>query len=110
MAYYSVILMYTFVDNKELDSEFLQLIKEKYPDCVKLNESAYAIKNIDFNNIAKAVKAIYDKATEKYPSKGKDYVGILYAAKLADETEKDKFDKIVERQIIGTSLNTKSAI
>lgn len=105
MAYYSVILMYTFVDNKELDSEFLQLIKEKYPDCVKLNESAYAIKNIDFNNIAKAVKAIYDKATEKYPSKGKDYVGILYAAMLANKKDKGKFDRIIEQNIVGVTNN-----
>lgn len=100
--------MYTFVDNKDLNSEFLQLILKHFSDCVKINESAYSIKRIDYQNVATEVKAIYDEAEKNYPSKGKDFVGILYAAKLANVKDKDKSDRIIEQIIIGET--TKSAI
>lgn len=100
MNYYCIILMYTFVDNKELDAEFLQQVKEKFPDCVQINESAYAINRLECSIVANEIKHIYEESTKEYPSKGKDYVGILYAATLTDEKSKSKFDKIVEQSII----------
>ena len=99
MEYYSVILLYTFVDNKELDAEFLSLLKNEY-ECIRLNESTYALKSIDYIEIAKKVKDIYKNAIEKYPSQGEDYISLLYAAKLANENDKEKFDRIVENRII----------
>ena len=105
MNYYSVILMYTFVDNKELDAEFLRLIKQKYTDCSEINESTYAINCIDFRKLACEIKNIYHEAIMKYPSKGRDRVSIMYAAMLADIKIKEKSDKIVEYLIIGTANN-----
>lgn len=99
MEYHSVILLYTFVDNKELDAEFLSLLKNEY-ECIRLNESTYALKSIDYIEIAKKVKDIYKNATEKYPSQGEDYISLLYAAKLANENDKEKSDRIVENRII----------
>ena len=99
MEYHSVILLYTFVDNKELDSEFLSLLKNEY-EYIRLNESTYALKSIDYIEIAKKVKDIYKNAIEKYPSQGEDYISLLYAAKLADENDREKFDRIVENRII----------
>lgn len=100
MEYHSVILLYTFVDNEKLDSEFLSLLKNEYGECIRLNESTYALKSIDYIEIAKKVKDIYKNATEKYPSQGEDYISLLYAAKLADENDREKFDRIVENRII----------
>lgn len=99
MEYHSVILLYTFVDNEELDSEFLSLLKNEY-ECIRLNESTYALKSIDYKEIAEKVKDIYKNAIEKYPSQGEDYISLLYAAKLADENDREKFDRIVENRII----------
>ena len=99
MEYHSVILLYTFVDNKELDSEFLSLLKNEY-EYIRLNESTYALKSIDYKEIAEKVKDIYKNAIEKYPSQGEDYISLLYAAKLANENDKEKFDRIVENRII----------
>ena len=99
MKYHRVILLYTFVDNKELNSEFLSLLKNEY-EYIRLNESTYALKSIDYIEIAKKVKDIYKNATEKYPSQGEDYISLLYAAKLADENNREKFDRIVENRII----------
>ena len=100
MEYHSVILLYTFVDNKELDSEFLSLLKNEYDECIRLNESTYALKSIDYKEIAEKVKDIYKNAIEKYPSRGEDYISLLYAAKLANENDREKFDRIVENRII----------
>ena len=97
--YHSVILLYTFVDNKELDSEFLSLLKNEYK-CIRLNESTYALKSIDYMEIAEKVKDIYKKAIKKYPSQGEDYISLLYAAELADENNRERFDRIVENRII----------
>lgn len=99
MKYHRVILLYTFVDNKELDSEFLSLLKNEY-EYIRLNESTYALKSIDYRKIAEKVKDIYKNAIEKYPSQGEDYISLLYAAKLADENDREKFDRIVENRII----------
>ena len=99
MEYHSVILLYTFVDNKELDSEFLSLLKNEY-EYIRLNESTYALKSIDYLEIAEKVKDIYKKAIKKYPSRGEDYISLLYAAKLANENDKEKSDRIVENRII----------
>lgn len=99
MEYHSVILLYTFVDNKELDSEFLSLLKNEY-EYIRLNESTYALKSIDYIEIAKKVKDIYKKAIKKYPSRGEDYISLLYAAELADENDRERFDRIVENRII----------
>ena len=99
MEYHSVILLYTFVDNKELDSEFLSLLKNEY-EYIRLNESTYALKSIDYIEIAKKVKDIYKKAIKKYPSRGEDYISLLYAAELADENNRERFDRIVENRII----------
>ena len=99
MEYHSVILLYTFVDNKELDSEFLSLLKNEYK-YIRLNESTYALKSIDYLEIAEKVKDIYKNAIEKYPSKGEDYISLLYAAELADENNRERFDRIVENRII----------
>ena len=99
MKYHSVILLYTFVDNKELDSEFLSLLKNEYK-YIRLNESTYALKSIDYLEIAEKVKDIYKNAIEKYPSKGEDYISLLYAAELADENNRERFDRIVENRII----------
>ena len=100
MKYHRVILLYTFVDNKELDSEFLSLLKNEYDECIRLNESTYALKSIDYKEIAEKIKDIYKNAIEKYPSQGEDYISLLYAAKLADENDREKFDRIVENRII----------
>lgn len=105
MDYYCVILIYTFVDNDELDSEFLRLIKNEFKDCIQINESTYVINDIDYNGVAEKIKVLYDNATKQYPSKGNDYVSILYAAMLANINNKDKYDRIVEQHIIGTSFN-----
>ncbi len=99
MEYHSVILLYTFVDNKELNSEFLSLLKNEY-EYIRLNESTYALKSIDYIEIAKKVKDIYKKAIKKYPSRGEDYISLLYAAELADENNRERFDRIVENRII----------
>ena len=99
MEYHSVILLYTFVDNKELDSEFLSLLKNEY-EYIRLNESTYALKSIDYLEIAEKVKDIYKKAIKKYPSRGEDYISLLYAAELADENNRERFDRIVENRII----------
>ena len=100
MEYHSVILLYTFVDNEELDSEFLSLLKNEYGECIRLNESTYALKSIDYLEIAEKVKDIYKKAIKKYPSRGEDYISLLYAAELADENNRERFDRIVENRII----------
>ena len=99
MEYHSVILLYTFVDNKELDSEFLSLLKNEY-EYIRLNESTYALKSIDYIEIAEKVKDIYKNAIKKYPSRGEDYISLLYAAELADENNRERFDRIVENRII----------
>ena len=99
MKYHSVILLYTFVDNKELDSEFLSLLKNEY-EYIRLNESTYALKSIDYLEIAEKVKDIYKNAIKKYPSRGEDYISLLYAAELADENNRERFDRIVENRII----------
>ena len=99
MKYHRVILLYTFVDNKKLDSEFLSLLKNEY-EYIRLNESTYALKSIDYRKIAEKVKDIYKNAIEKYPPRGEDYISLLYAAKLANENDKEKSDRIVENRII----------
>ncbi len=92
--------MYTFVENKELNNLFLSQIKNVFPECTKINESSYSLKCIDIEKICNEVRRIYNECIRQYPSHGKDYVCILFAAALQNINGTNK-DRIVEMCIIG---------
>ena len=66
----------------------------------KINESTYSLRNINCSKCVDIIKKIYDECIKQYPSKGKDYISILYSAKLVDIREKEKEDRIIENIIV----------